>query len=234
MSRLVERSIARTLVSMVVVAQALGANRHEDAATLARHAMLLRSIVGAVLGVGGWSSIRPLFTRLGASGEVLLMAEQYMRIWYVGMVFRVLQVLFNDVVIGTGHTKASSSLMVLKPLLIFGLLGLPKMGIRGAALATVFSEAVVMARSPVPAILASWGRILRIGAPSTLSSVLTPLSNGVLTRLAAAFGVGGRRVTVSRSSAGTTRPAAESPAAPSSPSRRRPTHGSLPSSRRWR
>jgi Na+-driven multidrug efflux pump len=113
-----------------------------------------------------------------------------MRIWYFGMVFRVLQILFNDVVIGTGHTKASSLLMVLgtvlnfilDPIMIFGLLGFTKMGIRGAAWATVFSEAVVMvggfvllyrryrlllfARSPAAAVLASWGRILQIGAPA--------------------------------------------------------------------
>jgi putative MATE family efflux protein len=210
--------------AMAVVAHALGANRHEDAAALATHASLLCAMLGSVLGVAGWFSIRPVFIRLGASGEILRLAEQYMRIWYLGMVVRVLQVLFNDVVIGTGHTKASSSLMVLgtvlnfivDPLLIFGLLGFPKMGIRGAAVATVFSEAVVMVggivllyrryrllcftRSTAAAILASWGRVLRIGAPSTLSSVLTPLSTGVVTRIVAgfgpaavaAFGVGGR------------------------------------------
>lgn len=198
--------------AMTVVAHALGARRQEDAATIATHAVYLCVIFSAILAAAGWFSIRPVFTRLGASGEILLMAEQYMRIWYLGMVFRALQVLFNDVVIGTGHTKASSSLMVLgtvlnfifDPLLIFGLLGFPRMGIRGAALATVCSEAVVMiggfflllrryrllsfSRTTTRAILASWGRILRIGGPSTLSSVLTPLSSGVVTRMVAGFG----------------------------------------------
>ena len=138
--------------AMTVVAHSLGAHRKEDAATVATHGSLLCVVAGAVLAVAGWFSIRPVFTRLGASGEILLMAEQYMRIWYVGMVFRALQVTFNDVVIGTGHTKASSSLMVLgtvlnfvlDPVMIFGLLGFPKMGIRGAALATVISEGIVM------------------------------------------------------------------------------------------
>jgi len=198
--------------AMAVVAHSLGANRQEDAVTVATHATLLSAVISAVLTVAGWLSIRPVFTRLGATGEILLMAEQYMRIWYLGLVFRALHLLFNDVVIATGHTKASSSLMVLgtvvnfilDPVMIFGLLGFPKMGIRGAAWATVFSEAAVMTggfillrrryrllvftRSTAAAVLASWGRVLRIGAPSTLSSVLNPLSNGVVTRMVAGFG----------------------------------------------
>ena len=199
--------------AMTVVAHSLGAHRKEDAATVATHGSLLCVVAGAVLAVAGWFSIRPVFTRLGASGEILLMAEQYMRIWYVGMVFRALQVTFNDVVIGTGHTKASSSLMVLgtvlnfvlDPVMIFGLFGFPRMGIRGAALATVISEGIVMvsgfvllkrrygllsfARPSLAGILASWGRILRIGAPSILSWVLNPVASGVVTRMVAGFGV---------------------------------------------
>lgn len=199
--------------AMTVVAHALGGNRRHDAATVATHASFLCILVSSVLAVGGWFSVRPIFGRLGASGDILLMAEQYMRIWYLGMVFRSLQVMFNDVVIGTGHTRASSALMVLgtvlnfllDPVMIFGLLGFPRLGIRGAALATIVSEAIVMAsgfvllqrryrllsfgRSPASRILSSWGRILRIGVPSILSSVLNPLSAGVVTRLVATFGV---------------------------------------------
>jgi putative MATE family efflux protein len=199
--------------AMTVVAHALGANRSDDAATITTHASFLCVLVGSVLAVGGWFSIRPIFSRLGASGEILAMAEQYMRIWYLGMIFRSLQVMFNDVVISTGHTKASSSLMVLgtvlnfglDPVMIFGLLGFPRMGIRGAALATIISEGIVMvsafflllrryrllsfARATASSILSSWERILRIGVPSILSSVLNPLSSGVVTRLVAGFGV---------------------------------------------
>jgi Na+-driven multidrug efflux pump len=79
------------------------------------------------------------------------------------------------------------------------------MGIRGAALATIISEGIVMvsafflllrryrllsfARATASSILSSWERILRIGVPSILSSVLNPLSSGVVTRLVAGFGV---------------------------------------------
>ncbi|MDD3642639.1 MAG: MATE family efflux transporter [Candidatus Krumholzibacteria bacterium] len=198
--------------AMTLVAHALGGKRHNTAARISTHAVLLSLAVSMILAAAGEATIAPVFSRLGASGEILRMTGQYMRIWYVGMTFRALSMLFADIIIATGRTKAASILIVcgtlinfvLDPVMIFGLLGFPAMGIRGAALATVISQAVVMAvsfrvlhgryrlvafRSLSPRkILASWRRILRFGVPSTLSSVLTPISSAVVIRIVSGFG----------------------------------------------
>jgi len=197
---------------MSIVAHALGGGRHKTAARITTHALFLSVSIAAVLTVIGMTTITPVFSRLGASGPILTMTRQYMQIWYIGLVVRVVQMMFGDIIIGTGNTKAASLLMVLgtmlnfilDPIMIFGLFGFPRMGIRGAALATVLSEAGVMAGAVYilhsrhglisfaahsqRKIFASWRRVLRLGIPTTLSAILTPLSAAIVIRIVAGFG----------------------------------------------
>lgn len=198
--------------AMTVVAHALGRGKHQTAARVTTHAVFLSSSVALCLAVAGLVTIKPLFIKLGAAGEVLVLTQQYMWIWYCGLVIRVVQMMFFDIIIGTGNTKAVSLFMVggtvlnfiLDPMMIFGLWGCPKMGIQGAALATVISEALVLAVAfyfinkkhhliifvshTRRRIVASWRRILRIGVPTTLSSILTPLSAAIVIKIVSGFG----------------------------------------------
>jgi putative MATE family efflux protein len=198
--------------AMAVVAHALGRGKPRTAARITTHSVFLSSGVAFIIMVAGIVTIDPLFIRLGAAGEVLELTRQYMLVWYPGMIVRVVQMLFADIIIGTGNTRAVSSLMVggtvlnffLDPMMIFGLWGCPRMGIRGAALATVISEALVLAGAYYfvharyhlilfvshtrRRIVASWRRILRIGIPSTLSAILTPLSAAIVIKIVAGFG----------------------------------------------
>ncbi|MFA6358518.1 MAG: MATE family efflux transporter [Candidatus Omnitrophota bacterium] len=198
--------------AMTLVAHALGQGKHGTAARITTHSIFLSASISFCLMVIGLLTMRPLFARLGASGEVLVMTQQYMVIWYLGLVTRVVQMLSADIIIGTGNTRAFSFLMVagtvlnfiLDPVMIFGFLGFPKMGIRGAALATVISEALVLVVAfyfvyhkhrlitfvshSRRKIMVSWGRILHIGIPSMLSSILTPVSSAVIIKIVSGFG----------------------------------------------
>jgi putative MATE family efflux protein len=200
--------------AMTCVAHALGEKKHQKAAELTTHAFLLALIVTCVISSAGILMIKPLFMRLGASGDILALTTHYMRIWYCGLVVMSMQMLILDIIISTGNTKTVSLLVVsgtvlnfiFDPLLIFGLLGFPKMGIRGAALATVLAHVITLSASVYilhnryhlitfssfsrRQIFASWKRILHIGIPSTLSSMLTPLSAAVIIKIVADYGAG--------------------------------------------
>lgn len=198
--------------TMTIVAHALGGGRHKTASRITTHAIFLASILAVVLTVLGVIFVEPLFFQMGASGNILLMTQQYMKIWYLGLTIRILQIMLGDIIIGTGNSKAASALMVagtvfnfiLDPILIFGFFGFPKMGIQGAALATVLSEAGVLAgafyvlhkkhrlvsflyHSP-KRIFVSWRNILRMSIPSAMSSVLTPVSAAIVLRIVSRFG----------------------------------------------
>ncbi|MDD4956286.1 MAG: MATE family efflux transporter [Candidatus Omnitrophica bacterium] len=198
--------------AMTVVAHALGRGKKKTAARITTHAVFLASTVALCLTAAGLLSIRPLFSRLGATGEVLEFVGQYMWIWYCGLIPRILQIMFSDIIISTGKMRTVSFLMVagtvcnciLDPVMIFGLGGFPRMGMQGAALATVISEMLVMsgafyfihkryrlilfAAHTRQRVAASWRKILHIGIPSMLSSILTPLSAAVVISIIADFG----------------------------------------------
>ncbi len=198
--------------AMTVVAHALGRKDHEAAATLTTHTLFLALILASVISIVGLLTMDSLFIHLGAESDVLPLIEQYMKIWYYGAVFMVILMMVGDIIIGAGNTKAASFLIVggtvlnfiLDPLLIFGLFGFPRMGISGAALATVLSHGLILIAAIYILhkryhlisfaffsrrhIFDSWRKILHIGIPSTLSSVLNPVSTAVIIRIMADFG----------------------------------------------
>ena len=195
-----------------LVSHAIGRHDHDDAARLVTHCVLLTLGVAALVAVAGYLTITPVFAQLGADAETLPLVGQYMRIWYFGAAFTALPMLGNGILISAGDSKAASRLMILgtvlnvilDPIMIFGYLGCPAMGIAGAALATVIAKGVAAAwlfkllyskyrllvfRScRLADYLASARRIMRFAIPGVLSMVLMPISATVITKLLGGFG----------------------------------------------
>jgi len=198
--------------ALTLVGHALGRGDRDTSARLTTHALLLSLLLSLIITLAGFLTLQPLFTLLGASGEVLTQACQYMAIWYGGAVVMAVPSIMGQILMGTGDTRSASISMVtgtlinliLDPLLIFGAWGIPAMGITGAALATIVSQLFslffplyVLSRKHrlidwnVPRLkrlLDSWRNILKLGIPSVLNNLLTPLSMAVITRLIAGYG----------------------------------------------
>ena len=157
-------------------------------------------------------TIRPLFSIMGARGDMLSLIERYMQIWYLGMIFLFIPTMAGSIIISAGDSKATSFIMVggslvniiLDPIFIFGFLGFPEMGISGAALATVIARfftfvaalyilhyrhsLICFATMAKTLILSSWKKILHLSLPSIFSLMLVPLSQGIILRIIAGFG----------------------------------------------
>ena len=198
--------------ALTLVAHALGGRDRHKAALLTTHALILSILFAGVISVLGLLTIKPIFSKLGASGMVLDLTAQYMRIWYCGAVIMVLQMVASDIIISTGNTKAVSILMVGSTVvnvffdmgLIFGKFGMPRMGMAGAALATIIAQAMALAvalyilskkmglidtgRLLPSMVFDSSVRILKFGVPGALGMILTPISSAVITRLVAGYG----------------------------------------------
>lgn len=90
------------------------------------------------------------FFKLGDS-EIINMAINYLIIVSIGMIFSFLNPLFTGIFNASGSSKIPFLIntiglvinIVFDPILIFGLFGFPKLGVAGAALATVGAQAIV-------------------------------------------------------------------------------------------
>lgn len=90
------------------------------------------------------------FFRLGEP-EVITMSKQYLVIVALGMVFYFINPVFTAIFNGLGNSKAPFKIntiglitnIILDPVLIMGIGGFPKLGVVGAAIATVIAQMVV-------------------------------------------------------------------------------------------
>ncbi|NRQ41565.1 MATE family efflux transporter [Rheinheimera sp. YQF-2] len=208
---LISLSIGLSIGTSAVIAKALGAGRLTEARTDGQVALGLSAVMVAVLALAGYYFTVPLFSAMGAAGEVLLYIRQYMDIWFAGAVLLVLPMVGNAVLRAAGDTKTPSIIMacsglvnaVLDPILIFGVGPVPAFGMQGAAVATViswlFGSALILfllvkrdlistGWIPWQALLTVCRKILRIGLPAAGANMLTPLAMAVLTAIMASYG----------------------------------------------
>lgn len=139
-----------SMAGTTLVAQYTGANESEKANHVAGQVFILLLILGVSFAIIGVVVARPLLVLMGTPDEVLPLAVVYSQIIFGGVVLMFGSFIFQSIISGYGDTVTPMKLMfvsvvlniVLDPILIFGAGPLPKMGVAGAAIATVFSRGV--------------------------------------------------------------------------------------------
>ena len=124
----------------------MGRGDNESAERTMGSCFSLQCIVSVVLTVLMLIFHRPLLLAFGASENTIQYALDYMKIYSIGTVFVQLTLGMNAFITAQGFTKISMVSVVigavcniiLDPVFIFGL----GMGVRGAALATILSQAI--------------------------------------------------------------------------------------------
>ncbi len=195
-----------------LTSHAIGRHDHPDASRIVCHGLLLTISVAAAMSVAGYFLITPTFQRLGADDRTLPLIGQYMRTWYIGAVSMALPMTGNGILISCGDSKSAARFMILgtglnvilDPIMIFGYLGCPAMGIRGAALATVLAQSIstlwllyllsakhrllTFGSMNLRHYTASLKRIAGFAVPGVLTLILIPISATVITRIISQFG----------------------------------------------
>ena len=124
----------------------LGQGKREEAESIVGNSITLALIIGIILTVVGIVFSDGILKVFGASESTLIYAKSYMSIILLGTVFSISAMVFNNIIRGDGNPKLSAIIMavgcatniVLDAVLIFGF----NMGIQGAALATITSQAL--------------------------------------------------------------------------------------------
>lgn len=195
------------------VSRAVGRKDDTQAARLTTDTVVLASSVALGLCLIGLATIGPVFGMLGATLELIPLISEYMTTWYWVAPLDVALWASLASIRARGNTLLESKIItsaailnaLLDPLLIFGLLGLPALGIRGAALATVISTASMLAFTlyhlhfrlrvyaspfaPLRTVIDSWRHMLVIGIPAIITNAIIPVSNAIVVAMIATFGV---------------------------------------------
>ncbi|MGB0467827.1 MAG: MATE family efflux transporter [Pontibacterium sp.] len=194
------------------LARLIGSGRHQEASSLSTDNLLMTGIVITFIAIGCQFLIGPLFRLMGASENLIPYINAYMSTWFWGSTFLVLNMVGNSCMRASGDTKTPAKIMafssvlnvLLDPLLIFGWGPVPALGVQGAAVASVMAWGItccigfhilfhrrgLLVVQPIqPARMwRHWREVMKIGLPAALSNMMTPVANGVLTALVAAYG----------------------------------------------
>lgn len=195
-----------------VVSRAIGAGNLDDAKRLTTDAFVLALIIVTTIAVGGYLSVRPLFSLLGANGEVLNLIVRYAQIWFMALPFLVVPMVANAVLRAVGDALWPSMILIgsafinmaLTPVLIFGWGPIPAFNIEGAAYGTFIAQAIttvfalwlVIGREqmlvwkfpPFDELISSWRRVLTVGVPAALGNAVNPVGITIVTAILASYG----------------------------------------------
>ncbi len=135
--------------SASVISRSLGNGDRDRASKTAGNAFLVSAVFGMGVMVLGLLFMQPILRLLGATDEILPYAREYLSVILFGAVFITFAMSANNIARAEGKAVVAMLTMligtgmniVLDPIFIFGL----KMGIRGAATATVISQFLAFA-----------------------------------------------------------------------------------------
>jgi putative MATE family efflux protein len=195
------------------VSRAVGRGDQKLARRLTTDTAVLATLVAFVLCVIGLFTIRPVFSLLGATEELMPLIEDYMRIWYwlepaetcMWTCLAAVRARGNTILPSKIITIAALLNCALDPIFIFGLFGFPRLEIQGAALASLVANLVMLSFTlfhlhhrmgvfanpiaPLQEIWESWLHMLKIGVPAMITNAIVPVSNGIVVAMIATYGV---------------------------------------------
>ena len=133
-----------------LLSKSLGEHKYETANKIAQNGILLAVLSSIVFAIAGIFGSRAFFEIQTKDAQIIRYGVEYMSVITVASIGIFLQITFERLMQSTGKTifnmitQGTGAIIniILDPILIFGLFGFPKMGVTGAAVATVVGQIV--------------------------------------------------------------------------------------------
>lgn len=195
-----------------VISRLIGEKKHDDVRRVVQHSVLTAFTTACLMALLCYMFLNPLFVLLGAGEETLHIIHEYMPIWLIGFTLIAIPMNSNSAIRASGDATLPAIVMislafinvVLDPILIFGKFGLPAMGVKGAAIATLCSyiwgmglglyfliakkDLICLDSLHLNKLKDSLKRLAIIAIPAGITNVIMPASNAVIVALLAGYG----------------------------------------------
>jgi putative MATE family efflux protein len=209
---MISAGIGFAVAGTTLIAQYVGAGNREMVDHVAAQTVLTIVTLSVVLGFIGFVGSPYLLDLMGTTPQVYNNAVAFLRVSFVSLPFAFLYFMFQSLMRGTGNVTvplyivAGTVLLnfVLDPVLIFGMFGVPHLGVMGAALSTLTSQAIAallglaLLMSGRYGISMNWRsfkpdfafikRAFNLGYPSSIEQSARGLGMTVMTFLITSFG----------------------------------------------
>ncbi|EEM56569.1 MATE family efflux transporter [Bacillus thuringiensis serovar mexicanensis] len=189
--------------SSILIGQAFGARNEERLKAIVGTTLTFTFILGVILAIVGNVFALNIMRLMGTPDNIIDMSVHYARILFISMPVLFLYFSYTTFIRGTGDSKTPFYFLIvstvlniiLLPILIFGWLGIPKLGVYGAAYASVISTIITfivmiiyLKKKNHPLQLdetvrkylrMDWGLLkllLRLGIPASINMILVSLS----------------------------------------------------------
>lgn len=202
--------IGINMATVAMISRAIGAGDKLRARHVAGQCLILTIAISVVVGTIGYFGSSCFLRTLGAEAEVANLGTGYLRVIFPGIFFLCVIFMISAIFQGMGDTMTPLLLgilatvcnVILNPILIFGYLGFPEMGVRGSALATVIARfvaftagLVILSRGRLrvriadmrPNLQTMW-QFVAVGVPGSLQMAMRTLMGLVLMAIVAKFG----------------------------------------------
>jgi putative MATE family efflux protein len=199
--------------SVAVISRRYGEKDYDRAEAAIKETFILKWIIGMILGLAGYLLIDKIVYFAGARGETIGLCISYGQIFFLGMGFSMATYSVYTAMRGVANPHMAMGIMLgstvlnllLDPVFIFGYFGFPRMGVAGAAFASILSYTLTFTigvaifyaggtniklhlRGKVPMSLKTAFKIVRIGIPMWLGEMSFSGSRLLIMPMIAIFG----------------------------------------------
>ena len=131
-----------------VLSHSLGEKKFKKVTDVANHGIFITVIIYLIFVLMGFFLVKPFFASQTSDTEILTYGMDYLQLICIGSIGLCGQFLFERLLQSTGKTfytmitQATGAIIniILDPIFIFGLWGFPKLGVMGAAVATIIGQ----------------------------------------------------------------------------------------------
>ena len=147
---IIATSIGVTVAGTALIGNSIGENDKNKILNYFTHIIFYGILISIIITYLGLTYSEKIFYLMGSTDEVVFLGLEYTNVIYSGSIIFILVVAINSFLHAEGDTKTYRNVLVisfflniiLNPVLIFGFLFIPALGVKGIGVATIIAQSV--------------------------------------------------------------------------------------------